>query len=84
MPIISCSNKHYNTVFSTDLKAEKKTITTIYLVAANSGAPAPAGTTTACLVTMSSGARAFAANNTACLVATDKAASSVSFIDYLR
>jgi hypothetical protein len=44
--VISYSSKCYDTLFSIDLKAKKRTITTACLVAVDGGAPAPAGTTT--------------------------------------
>jgi hypothetical protein len=50
VPVISYSSKYYNTLFSIDLKAEKRTIITACLVATDNSAPTPAGTTTACLV----------------------------------
>jgi hypothetical protein len=62
VPVISRSSKRYDTLFSVDLKAEKRTITTTCLVAANNGAPTLTGTTTACLIAIGGGAWALAAN----------------------
>jgi hypothetical protein len=54
--VISRSNKHYDTLFSIDLKAKKRTITTTYLVAIDSSTPALTSTTTTIsLVTIDDG-----------------------------
>jgi hypothetical protein len=71
--VISRSSECYDTLFSIDLKAEKRTITTACLVAAGGGALAPAGTTiTTSLVAVDDGTLALAGiTTTTCLVAVD-------------
>ena len=73
MPIISRSNKYYDTLFSIDSKAEKTTTTTACLVATDSSALAPTDTTiTTSLVAVDNGALASTSiTTTACLVAID-------------
>jgi hypothetical protein len=71
--VISRSSKRYNTLFSTDPKAKKRTITTTYLVTTDGSVPAPAGTTTTVsLVAADDGALTPASiTTTTCLVTAD-------------